>query len=513
MELKKVSINILHPLSISQKIDVSISNNDIDKNIKGFHLELNNKVKKSFECYCYFETSNTLFYTTDKKLLNKKKSFAIEFNYHQIKFTIEEFQNQNIYIFLDNVDEDFELESSINFTRFKTESDNQKFEIDKLELENLDQTEEFSKIFGFEKKYHFDQYRYYVLLYLMNESNQNLIVTIIKNAKSERDILLISGEELFFQEVYDNLRQEDIGDKFLDYKTVILEKLKPFGISKSTIITNRSSLLEESEFKIKKKINFQKSNNIFERQEIEDIKFQDNVLKDYKEIFELETKQNLKNINGTNFKCTITQRKGFYFKPNFSIIILGDYISDETFQNIVKTKLSMEILLFNEQEIVEDIFKKYDLLFSVKNISPFLKIGKTLNLSLFQKIIILSQFIKNTNNSFFIIHNNSILPNNYIEKCLKNKNEEKMCCATKCDLFQPQTGMIIPYEINKNYVTMSECLFPMFHLNAFLKFNFTSPLFGQINRLKDVRNFMIKNNNLIGVEYIKTTNGFSIYEI
>ena len=526
MELKNVSINILHPLSISQKIEVLINNADIEKNIKGFHLEINNKVKKSFDCSCYFETPVNLSYSNNPKLLDKKKSLALEFNYHQIKFRVEEFQEQNIYIFLDGIDEDFELETPIYFTKFKTEDDDQKIEIDKLELDIIEQNEEFKKIFGFDKKYHFDQYRYYVLLYLVNDANQEMLSKTLRNAKHERDILLMTDEETFYQEVYKNLLDEEV-DKFGDYKSLILQKLKIYvkdlslllQKKNSNIISDRSSLFEEREFHLKKRLNLQKGKNIFDKdvdyREINETKLNDNVLKDYKEIFEVERKQNLKNIFGVNFKCSILQRKGFYFQPHFSLIIFKDGDYQQTIENFLKTKInfSFEILIFTDDEVDEGIFKTYDLLFSIKNVSPFLKIGKHLQLSPIQKIIIMTNFIKNINNSFFIIPCNSILPENYIEKSLKNKNEDKITCASYTDLYHPQTGLIIQYEINKNYPSLSECLFPMFYLKTFSKFNFTSPLFGQMKRLKDLRNFMLKNNSIIGIDYIKTHNGLNIFEV
>ena len=68
------------------------------------------------------------------------------------------------------------------------------------------------------------------------------------------------------------------------------------------------------------------------------------------------------------------------------------------------------------------------------------------------------------------------------------------------------------YEVKKEFELMSECLFPMFHTSILLKLNFTSSLFGKMEKIKDFRNFLIKNRNIIGINYLKNNDGLSIFE-
>ena len=122
-----------------------------------------------------------------------------------------------------------------------------------------------------------------------------------------------------------------------------------------------------------------------------------------------------------------------------------------------------------------------------------------LNLSEMQKLLIMSNFVNSINPYFFIVAINSWFPPKYIDFVKKQYNEsDKIMLLKSSNVINLNTGHIQFYEANNNklYNYFIECIFPVIDKKLFDKINYKVPLFGSMNKFKELKNFLMKNGTI-----------------
>jgi len=507
MKLKKIICNILNATDTNNQLNEKITFEDIQNNITGFHIVITNKVDKKFYCDFFFNTETEIYWSIDRKK-TKTECINIEYNLRRCRLKIEPNNEFNLFIWTEK-NNPFILLSISNKVIEIFE------ELDSLLIKDTMFDKDFTEIFNLTKKYHFDQYRKFLVLNLCNNINdknegfvKEMVDKILRHVREER--YLEGDDEKFYSLVFKNLLEENCGslDPFSNYREKIMNKLKiniPNLLSifennqiSTKIITDR---FKNGKIQIINKINFQEKEekfNIFPKKEIN---------KNF----------NYKTVNNIMFIITEYSRKTHFFEIENSIIIFKykDIILQEienTIEKIVNesSSQSYEILLYfddirlikNFDKIIENLFHNYDYLFKIKIIS---KKGPSQKISEIQKLIILSNFINCSKNYVFLISIGSIFPKKYLQIVNNEKiNDNTILIANGCNILNKLTGRIDWYEVNRNklFNYFVECLFPIVPKNIFNKCNFTSPFFGQFEKFKDFKNFLLKNGTINEIKII-----------
>ena len=497
MKFKKNIINILVPQDCISNFDQLITDEDILNDILGFHIIITNKIDKNMECIFTMNSTSQILWSIDRKnTINK--CIEISENIQICKIDIK--TETNLFIWSEE-SETFTLKTVRNVIKVS----------DKLEtifLTNIE-NDSFEEIFGFRKKYHFDNYRMLLVKHLCSieadEFIREMVNKIIGNSKFER--LNEKNTQLFYYNVFNNLIQENCGihDIFQDYRGKILNHLKINQTEKiaSNIITKRNIIQEDPIEKSDEKKREEPDEESYEM-------LQTLANKIYK-------KASYKTINGDVFLVIEYNKKETYFKPTYSIVIFNTINGIEpTINSIIETeKNNYEILIYSDniqninnlEKLLYKLFLKNQ--FKVK----FILSRQNRKLSVIQKMIILTKFSTSINDYIFFCSSGCIFPKTYIKFIDNNilTDSSKIYIISRSNMLNRSTGAISLYEVNHNkkYHYFIECLFPVIHKNIFNKINYQSPIIGKIEKFKDFKNFLINNGSISEVEILfsmKTTN-------
>jgi len=540
MKLKKIFVNILVSADSFNEFNEKITMDDISKDILGFHVVIKNNIQNDFTCEFIAESDQDLYWSIDRKQ-TKTKCLIIEYNTQKCRINVEANKDIDLFIWSENGNE-FNLKSVRNI---KTITENET--LDSIMIHDKQSDQNFTKIFGFEKKYHFDQYRMLLVIGLCNSDESNskfikdMVIKIVGHAKEERRVEMECTTPddfgIFFTRVFNNLLEENCGtiDKFREYREKILNKLRlrVSNLSSTTLserfVGGETKILTNRKFKdeglgIIKKFDVEnhqiemkeKNSRVDKYEKIMNNPFEKNKMS---KIF------NYSNINDDIFVVVEYSRKGVYFEP-FNSIILYKY-KDIRFADIEQTieKIvincsgeSYEILLYfdnigfinNFEKIVDGLFFNYDNLFRIKIITPKSKLGNiSKNLTDIQKLIILSNFPKAINENLFLVGIGSIFPKKYmnyinVEVKKNSTNNDTIFVLNKCNMLNRTNGKIELYETNQNkmFNYFVECLFPVIPKVAFAKLNFKSQFLASFERFKDFKNFLMKNGTIVELKII-----------
>ena len=89
---------------------------------------------------------------------------------------------------------------------------------------------------------------------------------------------------------------------------------------------------------------------------------------------------------------------------------------------------------------------------------------------------------------------------NYIES--NYKEGDKMIVSRSANAIHLKTGHTTLYEANTNklYEYFIECVFPVMEKNLFERINYR--ILGDMNKIKDLKNFMMKNGTINGLRIV-----------
>ena len=537
MKLKKINVNILVSLESNNELNEIISTNDINNDIGGFHIVIKNSVSNNFFCELVIESEDEIFWSIDKKK-TKNKCINIEYLIQKCKIKVESGKEINLFLWGENKKE-IKLKSVKNIL-IKDLSEG----LDTLLLTDTND-ENFEKIFGFNKKYHFDQYRMFLIINLCNSGEENsnyakdMTVKIISHAKQERIIEknCINEHEKgkFYTKVFKNLLEENCGqyDEFRDYREKIINKLKVNITNLSELLIREKMVTGETKIitnRVNKVNEAVKTNDlrIVKKLDLKEDKPEIKIIKNTVDSNPFERKQitktfNYQTINEDIFVIIEFNRKGTYFDA-INTIMLYKYKDirlvdiEQTIEKIVINSVmeNYEILLYFDginlmssfEKMLENIFFNYDNLFRVKIITPKNKLGQiSKNLSEIQKLIILSHFHSSVNPYLFLVSVGSIIPKRYItylniETKKYNDDENNIFVLSKANMLNKINGKIEYYETNTNklFNFFIECMFPVISKKLFSKINYKAPFLYTMDRFKDFKNFLVKNGTTTDVK-------------
>jgi hypothetical protein len=480
MKCKKILINILESKDTVQDINDVIGGDGGD-NLQGYHIILENKTPDKFSCNFTIQSENEIFWSIDmKKTVNKCQN--IDFNEYQCKIDIEKKDRKELIIWMVQIEGRMELKNIKNnlLTVYIGELDNIYLKSDNNAVDI-----HFYQLFGFHKKYHFDQYRFLAIISLCNQSDMNndfikeLVDKIIRNSKEERKT--VDDTKTFYKLVLHNLLSENIGayDNHKIYRSQILNRLA-----------------------IDCEKNYQKR----EAKIVDNQPFQKN------EIIKTITH---KTIQNELFIVTEWNRKDLFLIPQNTVIIsqtrnwnIGEI--ERTLEKLVKSSPNhtYEIILYIDypnylrglEKIIENVFFNFDRLFKIKVI---LNNKSKNNLSEMQKLLIMTNFMNNVSPYFFLVAVNSCFPQKYMDFIDSNyKESDKIIVLKSSNVIHLNTGHIHFYEANTNklYEYFIECVFPVIEKNMFDKINYR--ILGGMNKIKDLKNFMMKNGTINGLKIV-----------
>jgi hypothetical protein len=474
MKCKKIFINILESKDTMQEINDVIGGDD-GNNLQGYHIILENKTPDKFSCNFTIQSENEIFWSIDmKKTVNKCQN--IDFNEYQCKIDIEKKDKKELIIWMVQTDGRIELKNIKNnlLTVYIGELDSLYLKSDNNILDI-----QFYQLFGFYKKYHFDQYRFLVIISLCNQSDTNndfikeLVDKIIRNSKEERKTM--DDTKTFYKLVLHNLLSENIGayDNQKIYRSQILNRL---AIDCAKNYQKREEKIVD--------------NQPFQRNEI------------------IKTITH-KTIQNELFIVTEWNRKDRFLIPQNTVIInqtqnwnIGEI--EKTLEKLVKSSPnhSYEIILYIDypnylrglEKIVENVFFNFDRFFKIKVI---LNNRSKMNLSEMQKLLIMTNFMNSVSPYFFLVAVNSWFPPKYMDFIDSNyKESDKIIFLKSSNVIHLNTGHIHFYEANTNklYEYFIECIFPVIEKNLFKRINYR--ILGGMNKIKDLKNFMMKNGTI-----------------
>ena len=74
----------------------------------------------------------------------------------------------------------------------------------------------------------------------------------------------------------------------------------------------------------------------------------------------------------------------------------------------------------------------------------------------------------------------------------------------KCNIYNRSNGKIDYYETNTNklFNYFVECMFPVVPKNLCKKLNFKSPIFANMEKFKDLKNFLFKNGTINNINIL-----------
>jgi hypothetical protein len=475
MKCKKIFINILESKDSIQEINELI---EADSELQGYHIILENKTPDKFSCNFLLNSELEVFWSIDMKK-NIKICQNIGYNEYKCKIELEKKQKKELIIWINSSGRIIlkKIDNNVLTTYFE--------DIDSIYLPKSGNLLDihFYQLFGYNKKYHFDQYRLLLIINLSDITDEDNIdfckefmEKIIKNSKEERKIE--EDTKAFYKLVLLNLLNENIGvyDTHKNYRSQIL---------------NRLSI--DSEKNYKKKVESIVENKPFQINEI------------------LKT-VGYKTVQNDRFILNEWNRKNQFLIPQNSVIIyqtknwnIGEI--ERSFEKIVKSSPNhtYEIILYADhpnyirgfEKIIENIFYNFDRLFKIKLI-----MGKN-NLSEMQKLLVMTNFMNSIAPYFFAMSLNSCFPLKYMNYIETNyKETDKMIVIRSANAIHLNTGHINLYEANTNklYEYFIECIFPVINKNLFERINYR--ILGDMNKIKDLKNFMIKNGTLNGIRIV-----------
>lgn len=469
MKCKKIFINILESKDSIQEINELI---EADSELQGYHIILENKTPDQFCCDFLLNSELEVFWSIDmKKTINICQN--IHFNEYKCKIELEKREKKELIIWINSFGRIIlkKIQNNILSTYVA--------DIESIYLpksENLVDIH-FYQLFGYQKKYHFDQYRLLLIINLsdtINEENNEFckeyIEKIIRNSKEERKIE--EDTKAFYKLVLHNILSENIGayDTNKSYRSQIL---------------NRLSIDCEKNYQ-KKVENIVKSEPF--------------------QINEIVKSVGTKTFQNDIFIVTEWNRKGKFLIPQNTVIIYqtknwNNVEIEHSLEKLIKSSPNhtYEIILFADhpnyirglEKIIENLFYNFDRLFKIKSVTGKMKLSEM------QKLVVMTNFMNSVAPFFFIVSVNSFFPPKYMNYIESNyKPGDKMIVIRSANTIHLKTGHTQLYEANTNklYEYYIECIFPVMEKNIFEKINYR--ILGDMNKVKDLKNFMIKNGTI-----------------
>ena len=478
MKCKKIFINILESKDTIQEINDVIEEGDL----QGYHIILENKTPDKFSCEFLVHSQLDIFWSIDMKktiktaqntgqeeykckveLEKKAKKELIIWANHNTRMELKKIENHVLTAYIGDIDSIF-LPASENAVDIH-----------------------FFQLFGYYKKYHFDQYRFLLIINLCNHVGEDAdsdfvkesLDKIIRNSKEERKIE--EETKAFYRLVLHNILSENIGayDTHKIYRSQIL---------------NRLAIDCEKEYhkRVEKKV----QNQPFQKNEI------------------LRTVAN-KTVQNEGFIVTEWNRKDRFLIPQNTVIItqtknwnIGEI--ERTLEKLVKSSPNhtFEIILYADhptyirglEKIIENLFYNFDSLFKLKAV---LGGGGKQSLSEMQKLLVMTNFMNSVAPYFFAMAANSCFPLNYMNYIEANhKEEDRMIVIKSANAIHLKTGHTSLYEANTNklYEYYIECVFPVMEKNLFDRINYR--ILGDMNKIKDLKNFMMKIGAINGLRIV-----------
>ena len=313
-----------------------------------------------------------------------------------------------------------------------------------------------------------------------NDFVREAVEKIIRNSKEERKIE--EDTKAFYKLVLQNIFSENIGayDTHKIYRSQIL---------------NRLAIDCEKDYqrRVEKKVH----NQPLQRNEL------------------LRTVAN-KTVQNDGFIVTEWNRKDRFLIPQNTVIItqtknwnIGEI--ERTLEKLVKSSPNhtFEIILYADhpnytrglEKIVENLFYNFDRLFKVKAVLGGGG-GKRI-LSEMQKLLVMTNFMNSVAPYFFVMAANSCFPQNYMNYIEANYKEgDRMIVSRSANAIHLKTGHTQFYEANTNklYEYYIECVFPVMEKNLFERINYR--ILGDMNKIKDLKNFMMKNGTINGLRIV-----------
>jgi hypothetical protein len=477
MKCKKIFINILESKDTIQEINDVIEEGDL----QGYHIILENKTPDKFSCEFLVNSQLEIFWTIDMKK-TVKQALNIGVEEYKCKIELDKKDKKELIIWA-NKNTRMGLKKIENHVLTAYIGD-----IDSVFLSESGNPVDihFYQLFGYHKKYHFDQYRFLLIINLCNHAGEEAdndfiresVEKIIRNSKEERKIE--DDTNAFYKLVLQNIFSENIGayDTHKIYRSQILNRLAI-----------------DCEKNYQKRMEKKVQNQPFQRNEL------------------LRTVSN-KTVQNDGFIVTEWNRKDRFLIPQNTVIIsqtknwnIGEI--ERTLEKLVKSSPNhtFEIILYVDhpsyirglEKIVENIFYNFDRLFKIKAI---LGGGKRI-LSEMQKLLVMTNFINSVSPYFFVMAANSCFPQNYMNYIEANYKEgDRMIVIRSANAIHLKTGHTSLYEANTNklYEYYIECVFPVMEKNLFERINYR--ILGDMNKIKDLKNFMMKNGTINGLRII-----------
>ena len=485
MKCKKIFINILESKDTIQEINDVITE---EEDIQGYHIILENKTLDKFSCEFLVNSRSEIFWSIDMKK-TVKQALNIGVDEYKCKVELEKKGKKELIIWMTNLEQGARMELKKIENHVLTAYIG---EIDSIYLPASVTPVDihFFQLFGYNKKYHFDQYRFLLIINLCNHAAEadnefvrESVEKIIRNSKEERKIY--EDTKAFYKLVLQNILSENIGayDTHKIYRSQIL---------------NRLAIDCEKDYQ--KRVEKKVQNQPLQRNEL------------------LRTVGN-KTVQNDGFIVTEWNRKDRFLIPQNTVIIsqtrnwnIGEI--EQTLEKLVKSSPNhtFEIILYADhpnyirglEKIVENLFYNFDRLFKVKAILGGGGGGGKRILSEMQKLLVMTNFMNSVAPYFFLVSMNSLFPPNYMNYIESNYKEgDKMIVSRSANAIHLKTGHTTLYEANTNklYEYFIECVFPVMEKNLFERINYR--ILGDMNKIKDLKNFMMKNGTINGLRIVE----------
>jgi hypothetical protein len=480
MKCKKIFINILESKDTIQEINDVI---EMENDLQGYHIILENKTLDKFSCEFLVNSELEIYWSIDMKK-TVKICQNIGFNEYKCKVELEKREKKELIIWVsENTKMHLKKIENHVLTAYIGE-------IDSIYLPSSNNPVDihFYQLFGFYKKYHFDQYRFLLIINLCNHAEEadtdfirESVEKIIKNSKEERKIE--EDTKSFYKLVLQNILSENIGayDTHKIYRSQILNRLAV-----------------DCERNYKKKVEKMVDSQPLKKNEL------------------LRTVGN-KTVQNDGFIVTEWNRKERFLIPQNTVIIsqtknwnIGEI--ERTLEKLVKSSPNhtYEIILYVDnpnyvrglEKIIENLFYNFDRLFKMKAVIS--AGGGKRNLSEMQKLLVMTNFMNSIAPYFFVMSVNSCFPPKYMNYIEANYKEgDKMIVIRSANAIHLNTGHTQFYEANTNklYEYYIECVFPVMEKNLFDRINYR--ILGDMNKIKDLKNFLMKNGTINGLRIVE----------
>lgn len=483
MKCKKIFINILESKDTIQEIKEVIEEGS---ELQGYHIIFENKTPDKFSCEFFVNSRLEIFWSIDmKKTVRTAQNIGVA--EYKCKVELEKKAKKELIIWANEITR-MELKKIENHVLTAYIGD-----IDSVFLPASGNPVDihFYQLFGYHKKYHFDQYRFLLIINLCNHAGEDAdndfvreaVEKIIRNSKEERKIE--EDTKAFYKLVLQNIFSENIGayDTHKIYRSQIL---------------NRLAIDCEKDYqrRVEKKVH----NQPLQRNEL------------------LRTVAN-KTVQNNGFIVTEWNRKDRFLIPQNTVIItqtknwnIGEI--ERTLEKLVKSSPNhtYEIILYADhpnytrglEKIVENLFYNFDRLFKIKAVLGGGGGGGKRILSEMQKLLVMTNFMNSVAPFFFVMAANSFFPQNYMNYIEANYKEgDRMIISRSANAIHLKTGHTSLYEANTNklYEYYIECVFPVMEKTLFERINYR--ILGDMNKIKDLKNFMMKNGTINGLRIVE----------